>query len=469
MKCKMEERQVGKKLRRVQNSGITVDRTKGNGMVTGSALGRTTTNRSPLPGVKRARRRKDKAVIHQTFFVLGLCSLTWITISSGTDMLSETYFEFPDHDSPYFEANTKGMAHTLSKALKACPNARKHLSNQFKTLKKVQIIFDSQRAPTAERYIQFQTEQLQSPLFTQQYLDKMANAQQVWEFSPRIAETLRSGYGLKNVHYIPLMLTYGNWVESNFLEKVRSAGRAMTRVALWLRHHLSRDSRNAETKLGQNQDESAGFIYQYTNNCYVQWKQYASSGSLVQTRNTERKFTMSGVSSSSCPRDGLQCEYTGPRILEINRPIDVLLYGFLPCSHENIRERVCDALRTGIVGGTIMCLHQVFGKELDYFIENSKIILNVPFYKDASLGTHRIDPLILREKTVVSLPSFDPHLDALYRPLVYFANETSLIEYINILLGSLDQFRSKRRYQTRRYVDMHLRNIAHVCKALEEL
>jgi hypothetical protein len=105
--------------------------------------------------------------------------------------------------------------------------------------------------------------------------------------------------------------------------------------------------------------------------------------------------------------------------MDMDQSFDVLVFGFLPCSHGNLRERVCDVIEASN-RLKILCLHQVFGEVLDFFIARSRVVLNVPYFKDASLATHRIDPLLLGGKAVASFRSSDSHLDSLYAPVVTF-------------------------------------------------
>ena len=378
---------------------------------------------------------------------------------------AESYFDFPDKDSPYFAANVNGLIQNIQQ----CMN-RQYYPARNATKSKIEIIFESRRQPTRMTdYIQFQTEQLRSPFFDAVYLHKLSNALQIWEFSPETAKVLRSKYGFQHVQYVPFMTTY-HYPNKKRKKTSRILGLQWRSFVLYMKSimksllvkmpyntqigtRVSHSTRTIEKDASGAQQHSIDppptatedIVTQYTDNCYVQWK-YESP-----------KFRLHSISKSPCPwmnhNDGFDTcdQIQGTRlghqsllfseiIWNSSMVIDVLLFGFLPCSHDNMRERICSNLERELNEFRIVCLHQVFDKDLEFFIERSKVILNIPFYQDSSLATHRIDPLLLRGKLVVSLPSSDPYLNSLYSPVVHFAkNESTLardLRHVLLILKS---------------------------------
>lgn len=416
----------------------------------------------------------------------------------------ESYFDFPDMDSPYFAANAKG----LKESIQQCMDHRYYYYQPRNATEKIEIIFESRRQPTGmKNYIQFQTEQLQSPFFDAAYVDKMYNALQIWEFSPKNAEILRSKYGFQHVQHVPFMVTYNypkkrkrrtklQW--RSFLARFKSATAYLMTVCWKLAtgqqvatangdtYNNPAGNRNEFSISSTTSNTTEGIITQYTENCYVQWKSEPSS-----------KFRLHGISRSLCPwknndedEDDHTCEMFGSHqssLLESKenskrKMIDVLMFGFLPCSHDNIRERICSHLEKSLNEFLVVCLHQVFDRDLEFFIERSRVILNVPFYQDSSLATHRIDPLLLRGKVVVSLPSSDPYMDSLYSPVVHFAkNESTLARDVRNVLQTFaslscqgskvsdDRDSSRRVAYYDEYIQDKLGDISPLCSALRKI
>lgn len=352
--------------------------------------------------------------------LLGLV-IRW-TLSTSED--AKQYFNFPDSESLYFKKNVEGLVYHINRAINTCPSVSESLS---KSGQKIDIIFESQTAPINQKYIQFQMEQLGSQVFNDAYINKLGRAYQVWDFSHRTAEVLSSELNLSNVFYVPMMLTYTPNINS---KREKSLGKIVSR----------------------DPDVSTELIT-YIGSCYIWWKHV--SGNIFEANQMRDSFC--GISND--------CILSRSLYRDFDQPIEILIFGYLSCSHNNIRERVCTMLESE--GFKVLCLHQVFGSLLNYFINKAEIILNVEYYENASLATHRIDPLILTGKTVMSFTSKDALLDNLYHPVVHFTNETNLIRDLNDLLhtenGRLNR-RSSKMIQT--YAQDVLANIEPLCSAL---
>lgn len=338
---------------------------------------------------------------------------------------AKEYFNFPDRDSLYFRNNVHGLVANLDRAFKDCPKQfkkAKHINNNSSFT----VIFESQRQPAkTDVFIQFQTEQLSSPVFNENYLSKLERAYQVWDFSPSSVRHLSNH--LTNVRYIPMMLTH-NW---NTFPRAKRQKRDVTPSDL--------------------------VITTYTAGCYVQWRFLNSQ-------------TLQAVSTSKppCGLSNAPCTAPATYLWSLKGGIDVLVFGLLACSHDDMRERLCDKLEQN--GIKVTCLHQVFGSTLDVFIRRSKIILNIPYYQNASLSTHRIDPLLLSGNVVMSIVSSDIWLNKLYEPLVEMTTEKNMVADIHHVLESYAKYRDRMKSTwAHEYIQSTLFDITPLCSALEEL
>eukprot|EP00953_Heterococcus_sp_UTEX-ZZ885_P005199 3277-Heterococcus_DN1.PRE.7 len=88
--------------------------------------------------------------------------------------------------------------------------------------------------------------------------------------------------------------------------------------------------------------------------------------------------------------------------------IDVLFYGHL----NERRNEILQLLRAANL--TVRYEHNVLGAERDELIRQSKVVLNLHYLPDAALEVHRINPLLMLGKCIVSEPSIDAQLDAQY-------------------------------------------------------
>lgn len=52
------------------------------------------------------------------------------------------------------------------------------------------------------------------------------------------------------------------------------------------------------------------------------------------------------------------------------------------------------------------CFEAIFGGGLDAMIDSASIIVLERYYESSSLESHRVDPLLLKGKVIVSTPSF---------------------------------------------------------------
>ena len=98
------------------------------------------------------------------------------------------------------------------------------------------------------------------------------------------------------------------------------------------------------------------------------------------------------------------------------------------------------------------------------------MILNVEYYSQSSLATHRIDPLILSEKIVVSFHSSDVELDQVYAPLVHFTSETDLVHNLHKVIESYHDYSTRMSSGwVKRYIARTLMDLTPLCSALNSV
>ncbi|KAH7621103.1 hypothetical protein Ndes2526B_g03946 [Nannochloris sp. 'desiccata'] len=328
---------------------------------------------------------KRDCLMHSTLYK-GKDSRSVETVSTKAveNVIAETFraeefpFIFSEKDDIYFGRNVLGLEKALRKAWeRGC--LRSGVQGP------IHIIFRSNTPPMSSKYIQFQLEQHSSGFFTPDYIMKLKSAMQVWEFSPTNALKLQSKLNISNVFTVPTRTTY--------------------------------DSEDPPIVCDGIFPEGVQSMQSYKDGCYVNWS-YASA-----------TFTPINIAPSPC---GKSCNKKDAH--DLWPEPEVLLYGYLPCSHNNCRENLCDKLHNA--GFRTTCLHQVFGHLLNFFVCRAKIIVVEHYYANASLETHRIDALLLASKSVIAVPSSDPVLDALYSKYITFANKDTIISTVRSLLNS---------------------------------
>lgn len=104
--------------------------------------------------------------------------------------------------------------------------------------------------------------------------------------------------------------------------------------------------------------------------------------------------------------------------------IDVLFYGARCRRRERLETEFnnkCPKLNV------VFRFNDLFREEREDLISRSKVVLNVHYYQDASLETHRVEYLCSRGKCVVSEHSSDPDLDSEYSASVAFVPYSTIV------------------------------------------
>jgi hypothetical protein len=111
------------------------------------------------------------------------------------------------------------------------------------------------------------------------------------------------------------------------------------------------------------------------------------------------------------------------------QPIDVLFYGHL----NEHRASILDDLRSENL--TVRYEHNVLSAERDALVSRSKIVLNLHYLPDAALEVHRINPVLMLGKCIISEPSVDALLDAKYSSGIVFAHTPDIVHTVQRLIN----------------------------------
>jgi hypothetical protein len=117
----------------------------------------------------------------------------------------------------------------------------------------------------------------------------------------------------------------------------------------------------------------------------------------------------------------------------VAQSIDVLFYGHLNERREGILQRLQAA------NLTVRYEHNVLGAQRDELIRQSKVVLNLHYLPDAALEVHRINPLLVLGKCIVSEPSIDAQLDAHYSSGIVFAYSVDIAHAVQALVADDSQ------------------------------
>lgn len=311
-----------------------------------------------------------------------------------------------------YSENAKGLMKSLVKAVSAgCGNPSVP----------TEIILMRDSMPNLKQYILFQMEQTYGRYFTDEYVELMKGAVQVWFFSPIMLEQVRERYGIDKGFYVPLFLTV--------------------------------DTENPQYQCSERQREdiTPGTYQLYFNGTY------AIVG--VQERNT---LKIQGISSTS-QRGPNEMKDT---ILQMFYQFDVLYFGEISGSYQNQREGLCNRLMAR--GFKIMCVQRTIGAALEYLVCRAKVVVVDSFHLNASLSTHRIDPLILAEKIVLAKQSHDPYLDMVYSPSIEFTDDIDLDRTLSLILREYGKYQRQMTQKKINFVNS-MSSLTPLCYALNHL
>lgn len=324
-------------------------------------------------------------------------------------------------DDRFFGANIKALKKSLKVAIS---NGCLEDWNQQNSSERIHIIMQHLTQPASNRYVQVQFEQHTSRWFTPAYLDKLANATQIWELSTRGAKLLGE----------------------------RLPSTATKTFAMPTTVYL--DDKRPQFVCAAHNRRPSGLVNVYEGGCYQTWRITGSQQKL-------EKFEAGSCKQSKCQ---IRAKYTTTSLRQ--DPVDVVFYGSIMCSDGNKREQMCDRLHAR--GIPAICLHVIFGPLLTHYVCNSRIIVLEHYYSRASLETHRIDALLLLGKVVVSTPSADPELDRAYSDYVIFSEPENIAETVQDVLANWHLFEHREDDRKARFMRW-VRNRDPLCYALRNL
>lgn len=123
----------------------------------------------------------------------------------------------------------------------------------------------------------------------------------------------------------------------------------------------------------------------------------------------------------------------GEKNQPVKKDIDVLFYG----SKHPKRVEMEKNLRKRFPKKKIVFRYfDLFDEERERMIPRAKLVLNMHYWPQASLETHRIEYLMARGKCVVTERSMDPVLDREYEDAVVFTSYEKMPDTIETLLES---------------------------------
>jgi hypothetical protein len=331
-------------------------------------------------------------------------------------------FVINETEDPYFGQNTAGLIKSLQLAWKqGC--FRQQSTN------KIHVIFRANTVPLTSLYIQFNLEQQESDLFSEDYRQKLQNALQVWDFSIIGTQKLKDSLNLRNVFNIPTRVTY--------------------------------DANNPPIQCKQNNGQlekiRAGMHVYEDDGCYSRYEVDYDASVIRRMKQLSRYQSPCGGGQQNCTESNAARFYLNA---------DVVLYGYLHCSFNNTREGTCDKLRQAGIKTT--CVHQVFGDLLNILVCSAKIVVVDHFFKSSSLETHRIDALLMAKKIVIATPSSDAVLDDQYSDFIIFSKREHLVETVRRVLNELDFWENLVEMQYSNYLAF-AKNIGSLCRAMKQM
>lgn len=148
----------------------------------------------------------------------------------------------------------------------------------------------------------------------------------------------------------------------------------------------------------------------------------------------------------------------------VKQDIDILFYGGKHPKRVEM-ERI---LRKKFPKKNIVFRYfNLFGEEREKMIPRAKLVLNMHYWPESSLETHRIEYLMARSKCVVTERSMDPILDKEYEDAVVFTSYDKMPEVIDRLLKDPDRI-EKVGIAGRKLSQKHQFNLSYIKTALLE-
>ena len=119
----------------------------------------------------------------------------------------------------------------------------------------------------------------------------------------------------------------------------------------------------------------------------------------------------------------------------VRKDIDILFYGGRHPKRVEMERILRKRFPTKHI---VFRYFNLFGEEREEMIQRAKLVLNIHYWPEASLETHRIEYLMARGKCVVTERSKDPALDNEYQGAVVFTPYDKMPDIIEKLLKTPD-------------------------------
>ena len=131
-------------------------------------------------------------------------------------------------------------------------------------------------------------------------------------------------------------------------------------------------------------------------------------------------------------------DFSQERNKPVEQDIDILFYGGIHAKRVEMRKRLKKQFPTKKI---IFRYFDLFGEERENMIDRAKIVLNIHFWPQSGLATHRIEYLMSRGKCVVTDRSQDETLDSEYENAVVFSSYTDFPKTIGNLLENPEKIK----------------------------
>lgn len=118
---------------------------------------------------------------------------------------------------------------------------------------------------------------------------------------------------------------------------------------------------------------------------------------------------------------------------KVEKDVDILFYGGRHPKRVDMEKTLRKRFPTKHI---VFRYFDLFGEERERMIQRAKLVLNIHYWPEASLETHRIEYLIARGKCVVTERSMDPVLDSEYEDAVVFTPYEKMPDTIGQLLNN---------------------------------
>jgi len=112
--------------------------------------------------------------------------------------------------------------------------------------------------------------------------------------------------------------------------------------------------------------------------------------------------------------------------IDKKQDIDVLFYG---ANHPR-RKAIEDSLKKSKLN-VVFRYYSLFDSDRDALISRAKVVLNIHFWTESSLETHRIEYLCSKGKCVISEYSKDPDLDNIYKESIVFCGYNAMVKQVH--------------------------------------